>query len=72
MLYTLLSPSTHSSLQKHAMKLYFLFYCLTVLSHQYMGHIRDSLHEAPQKGEGGEEISFHTGLVTQLKRKQKG
>lgn len=37
------------------------------MSHQYVGHIRNSFNEVPQKGEGGQEL-IHIGLVTQLDR----
>lgn len=60
-----LSLSTHSSLQKCAFILCCLFYCLTILSHHSVSHIRVSFHEVPQKDEGGQEI-FHAGLLTQL------
>lgn len=61
--------SVHTHLSKSMPWSYCLFYCLTVLSHQSVGHIRDSLHEIPQKGEGGQEM-FYAGLVIQLDRKQ--
>lgn len=32
------------------------------MSHQSVSHIRDSFHEVPQKGEGGQEM-IHAGLV---------
>lgn len=45
-----------------------LLHCLTILSHQTMGHVGDCFHYAPQEVEGGQE-ALQTELVTQLDRK---